>query len=82
MAKLKLLFNHLEDVPLMVAILFVWLRFCISEAIRVRVKDVDFGYNQLLVRDGKGKKRPNHRVAVNSKREIFKIGNGKTIFKK
>jgi len=28
----------------------------LTECIRLRVKDVDFGYNQIVVRDGKGKK--------------------------
>ena len=28
----------------------------LMECIRLRVKDVDFGYNQIVVRDGKGKK--------------------------
>ena len=28
------------------------------ECIRLRVKDLDFGMNQIIVRDGKGKKAP------------------------
>lgn len=54
--EVKRIFNHLEGVPLMVATLLYGSGLRISEAIRLRVKDVDFGYSQLLVRDGKGKK--------------------------
>jgi integrase len=28
----------------------------LMECLRLRVKDVDFGYSQILIRDGKGKR--------------------------
>ena len=48
--------SHLDGVPLLLARLLYGSGLRISEAIRVRVKDVDFGYRQLLVRNGKGNK--------------------------
>lgn len=53
-AEVKRIFIHLEGIPLMVSTLLYGSGLRISEAIRIRVKDVDFGYSQLLVRNGKG----------------------------
>lgn len=54
--EVKILMNELEGMPLLVAQLLYGSGLRISEALRIRVKDVDFGYQQLVVRDGKGKK--------------------------
>lgn len=55
-AEVKRILTHLEGIPLMVSTLLYGSGLRISEAIRMRVKDVDFGYSQLLVRNGKGRK--------------------------
>lgn len=54
--EVKMLLDQLDDIPLLVARLLYGSGLRISEAIRVRVKDVDFGYRQLMVRNGKGNK--------------------------
>lgn len=55
-AEVKRIFTYLEGIPLIVSTLLYGSGLRISEAIRIRVKDVDFGYSQLLVRNGKGRK--------------------------
>lgn len=54
--EVKLLLDKLDGIPLLVSQLLYGSGLRISEAIRIRVKDVDFDYQQLAVRDGKGKK--------------------------
>ncbi len=50
------LFNCLQGVEWLVAALLYGAGLRISECLRLRVKDVDFGYQQITVRDGKGNK--------------------------
>jgi integron integrase len=52
---------HLEGIVWLVASLLYGSGLRILEALRVRVKDIDLGYSQLLIRDTKGNK---DRVAV------------------
>lgn len=54
--EVKMVFDRLEDIPLLIVQLLYGSGLRISEALRIRVKDVDFEYQQLVVRDGKGKK--------------------------
>lgn len=54
--EVKQLFQNLDGIPNLVCSLLYGSGLRISEAIRVRVKDVDIGYSQLTVRSGKGKK--------------------------
>ena len=55
-SEVKRIFTYLEGIPLVVATLLYGSGLRISEAIRIRVKDVDFSYSQLLIRNGKGRK--------------------------
>ena len=48
------LLNHLTGTSLLVASLLYGSGLRLLEALRLRVKDVDFNYNQITVRDGKG----------------------------
>ena len=54
--EVKMVLSKLEGISLLVAQLLYGSGLRISEALRIRVKDVDFEYQQLIVRDGKGKK--------------------------
>jgi integron integrase len=54
--EIKLIFNHLDGIPRLIVTILYGSGLRISETIRMRVKDVDFEYNQILVRDGKGRK--------------------------
>lgn len=54
--EVKQLFQNLDGIPNLVCSLLYGSGLRISEAIRIRVKDVDIGYSQLTVRSGKGKK--------------------------
>jgi len=47
---------HLEGTDLLMAQLLYGAGLRISDCIRLRVKDVDFDYGQIVVRDGKGEK--------------------------
>ena len=47
---------RLDDSPRLVATLLYGTGMRLMECLRLRVKDVDFGLNQILVRDGKGMK--------------------------
>jgi integrase len=46
----------------------------LMECLRLRVKDVDFGYKQIVVRDGKGQgsQRPHNHAAGNYQRPLAK----------
>ena len=55
-AEVKALLNGLEDEKWIMANLLYGAGLRLMECIRLRVKDVDFGYKQILVRDGKGEK--------------------------
>jgi integron integrase len=48
--------QHLEGVPRLVASLLYGTGMRLLECLHLRVKDLDFGLNQILVRDGKGQK--------------------------
>jgi integrase len=48
--------ENLSGTHRLMAILLYGSGLRLTECIRLRVKDVDFGYNQIVVRDGKGKK--------------------------
>lgn len=56
-AEVRALLAQIKDAPfdLIVALLYgTGIR--LMECVRIRVKDIDFGYGQILVRDGKGQK--------------------------
>ncbi len=48
------LLSKMDGVPRLVAVLLYGSGLRLLEGLRLRVKDVDFGLNQILVRDGKG----------------------------
>ena len=50
------IFEFLEGVPKLVVSLLYGGRLRLSEALRLRIKDIDFDYHQIIVRDGKGEK--------------------------
>jgi integrase len=50
------LFDHLEGVHHLIATLLYGSGLRLMEGLRLRVKDLDFGYDQITVRDGKGAK--------------------------
>lgn len=52
--EVKLVFRHLEGMPKMVAQLLYGSGLRLSEALRLRVQDLDLDYCQLTVRSGKG----------------------------
>jgi integrase len=47
---------HLDGQHWLMASLLYGAGLCLMECVRLRVKDVDFPYRQILVRDGKGQK--------------------------
>jgi integron integrase len=54
--EVKQLMAHLDGVHHLMAALMYGTGLRLMEAVRLRVKDVDFGYNRITVRDGKGGK--------------------------
>lgn len=50
------IFRHLSGTQKLIAGLMYGSGLRLMEALRIRVKDIDFGYNQITVRDGKGQK--------------------------
>lgn len=48
--------SNMEGLPKLIASLLYGSGLRLSEALSLRVKDIDFEYNQIIVRDGKGKK--------------------------
>jgi len=54
--EVKRLLNALDGTPLLMASLLYGTGMRLLECLRLRVKDVDFEYRQILVRDGKGEK--------------------------
>ena len=55
-AEVRAVFQHLDGTPRLVATLLYGTGLRLMECLRLRVKDVDFALNQILVRDGKGQK--------------------------
>jgi len=50
------IFENLEGVPKILVSLLYGGGLRLSEALRLRIKDIDFDYKQIIVRDGKGEK--------------------------
>jgi integron integrase len=50
------IFENLNGVPKLVVSLLYGAGLRLSEALRLRIKDIDFEYKQLTIRDGKGEK--------------------------
>lgn len=50
------IFRHLSGTQKLIAGLMYGSGLRLMEALRIRIKDIDFGYNQITVRDGKGQK--------------------------
>lgn len=48
--------SNMDGLPKLIASLLYGSGLRLSEALRLRVKDIDFEYNQIIVRDGKGEK--------------------------
>ena len=48
--------DHLDGLPLLVISLLYGAGLRLNECLRIRVKDVDIEYRQIIVRDGKGEK--------------------------
>ncbi len=55
-SEVKAVLSRLDGTPRLVATLLYGSGLRLMEALRLRVKDVDFALNQILVRDGKGQK--------------------------
>jgi integron integrase len=54
--EVKSVLQHLDGTPRLVATLLYGTGLRLMECLRLRVKDIDFALNQILVRDGKGQK--------------------------
>jgi integron integrase len=54
--EVRSLLQHLDGDKWLIASLLYGAGLRLLEALRLRVKDIDFGYNQIIVRDGKGAK--------------------------
>jgi len=50
------IFEYLEGTPKLIVSLLYGGGLRLSEALRLRIKDIDFDYQQIIVRDGKGEK--------------------------
>ena len=55
-AEVKAVLSHLKDTEWLMASLLYGAGLRLMECLRLRVKDLDFSYHQLVVRDGKGQK--------------------------
>lgn len=54
--EVKSALGQLTGVKWLMAVLLYGSGLRLMECVRLRVKDIDFGYNQIIVRDGKGEK--------------------------
>jgi len=54
--EVRLLLSRLDGTPWIVALILYGSGLRLMECCRLRVQDIDFGYQQILVRDGKGRK--------------------------
>jgi integron integrase len=52
----RAILDHMRDECLLVAMLIYSAGLRVSECVRLRIKDVDFGRKELIIRDAKGKK--------------------------
>jgi len=55
-SEVKQILTHLDGVNHLIASLLCGSGLCLMECLRLRVKDLDFEYQQITVRDGKGNK--------------------------
>ena len=55
-AEVKAVLSHLKDTEWLMASLLYGAGLRLMECLRLRVKDIDFSYHQVVVRDGKGQK--------------------------
>src|SRR5439155_9962471 len=62
--EVRALLAHVAPTYRLIADLIYGSGLRLLEALRLRVKDVDFGYGRIIVRDGKGMKRPCDDVAA------------------
>lgn len=85
--------NKLDGVPKLIVSLLYGTGMRLNECLRLRIKDIDFGMNQIIVRDGKGEKDritvlptkiiPDLRVHLDKVKKLhlmdLKAGAGRTI---
>src|SRR3990172_2636748 len=55
-SEIQALFEHMEGVNALITGLMYGGGLRLMECVRLRVKDIDFGRHQVMVRDGKGQK--------------------------
>jgi len=55
-SEVKQILAHLDGIDHLIVSLLYGSGMCLMEGLRLRVKDLDFDYGQITVRDGKGKK--------------------------
>lgn len=91
-SEVKKIFEHLDGIPKLVISILYGGGLRLSEGLNLRVKDLDFDYKQILIRDGKGAKDRHSILPVSIMSELkahlnnvyrqhkidFKKGKGKT----
>ncbi len=68
--EVKAVIMQLTGINLIMANLLYGCGLRLMECVRLRVKDIEFEYNQVIVRDGKGKERQDNYFPFNYKRKI------------